>query len=358
MKIPINLEKNSYDVFIDELERLEFKGKVAILTNAKVAGLHLQSLLEKIKAKELFIITIKDGEEYKNLNTVEYILDQMFISKLDRKSTLIAFGGGVITDIGGFVASIYQRGIKFINIPTTLLAMVDAAVGGKTGVNSSFGKNLIGSFYQPSAVYCESKFLRTLGSRELSAAMAEFIKMAVVFDEQILSFIETLNESDFLNARLDDSIYGEIIFKSINLKARVVEEDEKESGRRMLLNYGHTFAHVIENQTHYKTYLHGEAVAIGMNMANVLALKLKMIDKNEFERIKKLIEKFKLPSFYQIQNINEFYEAFYLDKKSLNQSLNFILAQNIGKAKIVSNIDKEVILEALAHFEREEFVAV
>ncbi|HEC1794550.1 TPA: 3-dehydroquinate synthase [Campylobacter lari] len=351
MQVRVNLDKNtSYNVYINELEKLKFDTKVVILTNELVAKLHLDTLLEKIQAKELFIIKIKDGEEYKNLQTIEYILDQMCAYKLDRKSLLISFGGGVISDMGGFVASIYQRGIEFINIPTTLLACVDASVGGKTGVNNKFGKNLIGTFYQPKAVYCESKFLKTLPSRELGAGMAEFIKMAVVFDEAILSFLENLDEDKFLNAKLDDITLAQIIQKSIELKANVVSQDEKESGLRMLLNYGHTFAHVIENQTGYKKYLHGEAVAIGMNMANILALNLGLLSKQECQRVQKLLVKFKLPISYKIANTQEFYNAFFLDKKTHFQKINFILACGLGKACIKNDISKEDILRTLEVF--------
>ncbi|EGK8022433.1 3-dehydroquinate synthase [Campylobacter lari] len=351
MQVKVNLENNtSYNVYINELEKLNFDTKVVILTNELVAKLHLDTLFEKIQAKELFVIKIKDGEEYKNLQTIEYILDQMCAYKLDRKSLLISFGGGVISDMGGFVASIYQRGIEFINIPTTLLACVDASVGGKTGVNNKFGKNLIGTFYQPKAVYCESEFLKTLPSRELAAGMAEFIKMAVVFDEAILSFLENLDEDKFLNAKLDDITLAQIIQKSIELKANVVSQDEKESGLRMLLNYGHTFAHVIENQTGYKKYLHGEAVAIGMNMANVLALNLGLLSKQECQRVQNLLMKFKLPISYKIANTQEFYNAFFLDKKTHFQKINFILACGLGKACIKNDISKEDILRTLEVF--------
>ncbi|HEC1787038.1 TPA: 3-dehydroquinate synthase, partial [Campylobacter lari] len=335
MQVKVNLENNtSYNVYINELEKLNFDTKVVILTNELVAKLHSDTLLEKIQAKELFIIKIKDGEEYKNLQTIEYILNQMCAYKLDRKSLLISFGGGVISDMGGFVASIYQRGIEFINIPTTLLACVDASVGGKTGVNNKFGKNLIGSFYQPKAVYCQSEYLKTLPPRELGAAMAEFIKMAVIFDKQILDYIEELNASDFLHAKICDEIYAKIIEKSVNLKANIVSKDEKESNIRMLLNYGHTFAHVIENQTNYKQYLHGEAVAIGMHMANTLALNLSLLKLDEYERIKKLLEKFNLPIFYKIKDIEKFYAAFFLDKKTNHEKINFILPDGLGNACI------------------------
>lgn len=350
MKILVNLENNSYKVSINELSKLEFEGKVAVLTNAKVAGLHLKTLLTKISCDELFIITIKDGEQHKNLTTLEEVLNQMFESKLDRKSTLIAFGGGVVTDIGGFAASIYQRGIDFISIPTTFLAMVDAAVGGKTGINNAFGKNLIGSFYQPKAVHCESEFLKTLGSRELAAGMAEFIKMAACFDEQALGLIESLDENAFFKASLSKELFGELITKSIGLKASVVSVDERENQLRMLLNFGHSFAHIIENQTHYKKYLHGEAVSIGIVMANALALKLGLITSNEEVRIKALLEKFNLPTHYKIANVDEFYNAFFLDKKSANSKINFVLLQGLGKAIIKNDINKESVIKVLESF--------
>lgn len=349
MKIEVKLKENSYQVFINELKELEFKGKVAIISNAKVAGLHMHCLLSKIKADELFIITIKDGEEYKSLATAEEILNQLFTSKLDRKSTLIALGGGVISDIVGFVASIYQRGIDFINIPTTLLACVDAAVGGKTGVNNSFGKNLIGTFKQPKAVYCESSFLKTLPQRELSAGMAEFIKMALSFDEKSLEFIEKLDEKDFFQ-NFDDETYKQIIAKSVELKADVVSKDEKENNLRMLLNYGHTFAHIIENQTAYKGFLHGEAVAIGMNMANRLALNLGLLKEDEVKKVQRLLSKFKLPTSYKIEDVNEFYEAFFLDKKTHNEKINFILLSKPGEAFIKNDVPKDVLLRTLEEF--------
>lgn len=349
MQIKLNLNK-SYTVYIDELKELCINSKLVILTNPKIAGLHLEKLLKKIKAKELFIITVKDGEEFKNLTSVEEILNQMFNSKIDRKSLLISFGGGVISDMGGFVASIYQRGIEFINIPTTFLACVDAAVGGKTGVNSHYGKNLIGTFYQPKAVYCESEFLRTLAPRELAAGMAEFIKMAVVFDKKLLNFIESINEEEFLNAKLNTDIFTQIIYKSVALKAMVVSKDERENDFRMLLNYGHTFAHVIENQTQYKTFLHGEAVSIGINMANHLALKLNLINSDEQKRIEKILKKFNLPTYYKINDINEFYNAFFLDKKTHDKKINFILPNSLGSAIIKNDIEKDTILQALEVF--------
>ena len=187
MKVAIELKKvidNSYDITIDTLPKLRYDSKVAIVTNTKVAGLHLKYLLDRIEAKELYIVTIQDGEEYKNQQSIEYILEALFNHKFNRSSMLIAFGGGVIGDMTGYAASIYQRGIDFVQIPTTLLSQVDASVGGKTGINNRYGKNLIGAFYQPKAVYIDAHFLSTLPKREFAAGVAEIVKMAVTFNKE------------------------------------------------------------------------------------------------------------------------------------------------------------------------------
>ena len=343
MQIDINLDKNSYKVYIDELSKLKFKGKVAIITNSKVGGLYLNDILSIVEADEKYVITIADGEEYKNLVTIEDILEQLFVSRLDRSSTIIALGGGVISDMSGFTASIYERGIDFITIPTTLLAQVDASVGGKTGVNNKFGKNLIGSFYQPKAVYCESRFLKSLPKREFAAGIAEAIKMAIMFDREFFEFFEScdINNQDDLT---------KIIKRCVELKAMVVSQDEREKGLRAVLNYGHTFAHVIENELNYKGLLHGEAVAIGMNMANRLAVNLGLLSVKEFDRIENLLIKFDLPTKYKIKDENAFYNAFSLDKKSENSVIKFILPNGIGKNLIKSDISKERVLEVLGLF--------
>ena len=343
MQIDINLDKNSYKVFVDEFGELKFDGKVAIITNSKVGELYLETLIDKLVCKEKFIITVPDGEEYKNMATVEQILEQLFVSRLDRNSTIIALGGGVISDMAGFVASIYERGINFINIPTTLLAQVDASVGGKTGVNNKFGKNLIGSFYQPKAVYCNTKFLKSLPQREFSAGVAEAIKIAVMFDVKMFEWIENADLSKIQNQ-------AELVYKSVFLKAKAVEADELENGIRAVLNYGHTFAHVIENETNYKKFLHGEAVAIGINMANSLALKLGLISPTQRERINKVLVKFNLPISYKIPNIETFYDAFFLDKKSQNSCIKFILPNGIGKYEIRKDVSKDIVMQTLSEF--------
>lgn len=343
MIVDINLDKNSYKIYINEFENLEFEGSVGIITNQTVGALWLADLLPRIKAKSITLITIPDGEAYKNFDTLNFILEQLFNARLDRKSTLIAFGGGVVSDITGFAASIYERGIDFINIPTTLLSMVDASVGGKTGINNKFGKNLVGSFYQPKAVYCETKYLRTLLGREFSAGVAEAVKMAVMFDKEFFDFFK---KSDLKSK--DDVVY--LIQKCVKIKAHIVSKDEKESGIRAVLNYGHTFAHVIENETNYSLFLHGEAVAIGMNMANSLAQKLGLLSQDESDAVGKILNKFNLPVSYSIKDINGFYESFKLDKKSLNSKIKFILPNGIGDFRIIDDISRDLVIETLREF--------
>jgi 3-dehydroquinate synthase len=346
MLVPIKLLNStaiSYDITIDNLPKLSFDSKVVIVTNPTVSSYHLDSVLEKIEAIELNVVTIPDGEKYKTLNTIEDILNQLFEYKLDRKSTLIALGGGVIGDMTGFTASLYQRGINFIQIPTTLLSQVDASVGGKTGVNNSYGKNLIGAFYQPKAVYIDPTFLKTLPAREFSAGVAEIVKMAVMFD---IDYFEFLESADLY----DDEVLKSVIKRSVELKAMVVNQDEKESGIRAVLNYGHTFAHVIENETNYTKYLHGEAVSIGIVMANNLANELGLISKEESDRVTNLLKKFNLPIEYTVKDSNSFYEHFLLDKKSANNKIKFILAKGLGNFSIVDNIDANLVKSNLKDF--------
>jgi 3-dehydroquinate synthase len=340
MVVNISLPETSYDITIDRLQNLKFDTKVVIVTNPTVSKLHLEYLISKIDAKDLSVVTVADGEQYKTIQTVEQILEHCFESKLNRSSLLIAFGGGVIGDMTGFCASIYQRGIDFIQIPTTLLSQVDASVGGKTGINNKFGKNLVGAFHQPKAVYIDSLFLDTLPSREFGAGVAEIIKMAVCFSKD---FFQWLEEND-LN---DKNNVDVAIAKSVETKAWVVSQDEKEKGLRAALNYGHTFGHVIENETNYKKYLHGEAVGIGMVMANKLSVKLGLMSEEEALRIKLLLERYSIPTTYEIEDVEDFYEHFFLDKKSLDSKIKFILPVGIGDCKITDDVKKEFVIEVL-----------
>ena len=346
MQVNIPLKKtidNSYDITIKTLEKIYFDKKVAIITNPKVAGLHLGYLLNKISAKELYIITIPDGEEYKNQQSIDTILESLFNHRFNRNSMLIAFGGGVIGDMTGYISSIYQRGIDFIQIPTTLLSQVDASVGGKTGMNNSYGKNLIGAFHQPKAVYIDPYFLTTLASREFGAGVAEIIKMAVTFDKDFFEFLETADLKD-------STVLQEAIKKAVQTKADVVALDEKEHGIRAALNYGHTFAHVIENETNYKQFLHGEAVSIGMVLANETAQQMGLMSEEEAKRVKKLLEKYNLPTTYKIKDSTLFYKTFFLDKKSSDTNITFIIPVGIGDVKITNEINSSLIIDVLNSF--------
>lgn len=346
MNIDIQLKHetdNSYKVHIGELQPLHIDAKVAIVTNPKVGGLHLHYLLSKLTAKEIYVITVEDGEHFKTLATIEKILNNLFEHKFNRSSVLIALGGGVIGDMTGFAASIYQRGISFIQIPTTLLSQVDASVGGKTGVNNAYGKNLIGAFHQPLAVYADPHFLTTLPEREYAAGIAEIVKMAVCFDKAFFEWLETADLHD-------KEVMEEAIAKSVLTKAMVVSKDEKEKGLRAALNYGHTFGHVIENETGYTQYLHGETVSIGMVMANELATRLGLMKTEELQRIKQLLVKYNLPISYAISDLDAFYQAFFLDKKSADSAITFIVPEHIGGVELRSDVSKEIVMDVLKTF--------
>ncbi|MCI5968451.1 3-dehydroquinate synthase [Helicobacter sp.] len=332
-----------YTISFGKLPKLAFDTKVLIVTNPKIAGLHLPTLLAKLQAKEVYCHTIADGEIYKDFKSVESILEAAFNHRLDRKSLMIALGGGVIGDVVGFAAGIFMRGIDFIQIPTTLLAQVDSSVGGKTGINNAFGKNLIGLFHQPKAVFIDAQFLHTLPQRELSAGLAEVVKKAVCFDKNFFKVLEELDCKD-------ESALLAVIQKAVGIKAQVVREDEKEQGIRAALNYGHTFGHSIELESGYGKFLHGEAVGIGMVMANTLALALNLITQKEFDAIKALLEKFRIPTDYAIKNVESFYGNFFLDKKSLNSRIKFILPKSIGGVCFKNDIPKALVLDVLREF--------
>jgi len=346
MTVDIALKKerdDSYRIYIDALPELHFDTKVAVVTNPTISEYHLDYLLKKITAKELIVITIPDGEQYKTWESIETILNELFENRFNRQSQLIAFGGGVIGDMTGFASSIYQRGIDFIQIPTTLLAQVDASVGGKTGINNRYGKNLIGAFHQPRSVYIDPAFLRTLPKREFGAGVAEIVKMAVTFNREFFQWLESADLTGSKELKT-------AIVQAVQTKAAVVAADEKEKGIRAALNYGHTFGHVIENETGYTRYLHGEAVAIGMAMANELAVSLGLMNRSEAQRIKKLLEKYGLPVTYSIQDVDRFYETFYLDKKSSDSAVTFIIPKHLGEVEITDRIDEKAVKACLMKF--------
>ncbi len=342
-KIKIALRDNPYEVVLGKIKKIEIPSKIFIVSSQRVATLFLEYLLTIIHATDGNDVTtciIEDGEEHKNMETINYILDCAFKAKLNRNSIMIALGGGVISDMVGFASGIYQRGIDFISIPTTLLAMVDASVGGKCGINNQYGKNLIGLFHQPKKVYVDSMFLRTLPQREFNAGLAEMIKVFACFE---YSFLQNFNLRDI-------EFY---IQRSIEIKAYIVQQDEREKGGpRVLLNYGHTFGHAIELETKYGEYLHGEAVSMGIVMANRLSVRLGILSDEIANFIESLLQKCDLPTRYEIRDIESFYQSFFMDKKSLDSKLNFVLLESKGmlKAKLHKNISKEIIMEVLEEF--------
>ncbi|WP_027327779.1 3-dehydroquinate synthase [Helicobacter pametensis] len=310
----------SSTIHFGEIQELCFDGSVLIITDTQVAPLYLEFLKQKIQAHALFSLVIPSGESSKTLQSLEQILDFAFECGLDRHSTMIALGGGVISDLVGLASGLYMRGIAFCNIPTTLLAQVDASVGGKCGINTQKGKNLIGLFHHPRQVFISDIFLKTLSERELHAGIAEVIKMAICFSPALF---EQLFDSQWVRNNL-----LEIIYQSISIKAQVVSKDERECNLRSALNYGHTFGHAIEKEQNFQHFLHGEAVSIGMVMANALSARITGFQ--ESERIITLLQTYNLPTTYQIQNLSAFYQSLFLDKKTQNKQIKFILPLKIG----------------------------
>lgn len=348
----------AYPVIIDKLlhderAQIQHHGKALLVSNPKIAGLYLHKILPKIRASEVFVCIVPDGEAHKTMRTIEQILECAFAHKLDRKSLMIALGGGVISDMVGFASGIYERGIEYISIPTTLLAQVDASVGGKCGVNNAYGKNLIGLFHQPKAVYIDVDFLSTLPLRELRAGLAEVVKVFACFDSGAFEKLEA-ESSAFasLESSLDSRALELLPFiqRSIEIKAQVVEQDERESGIRAALNYGHTFAHVIENLTDYREFLHGEAVGIGIRMANALSLELGIMSETESRRIDSLLDRLGLQQRYGVRDVKEFYKCFFLDKKSTNNTLRFVLARGIGGFELRDDVSKAQLYKVLEKF--------
>ena len=328
-KVRVELGDRSYDICIgsnilgkigSKLKSLSVSPKTAIVSNPAVYRLYGKKVLNSIKSSgfDVIPVIIPDGEKYKDISIVQKIYGELLMHRLDRKSALIALGGGVIGDITGFVASTYMRGIDYIQIPTTLLAQVDSSVGGKTGVNHKLGKNMIGTFYQPKLVWIDIDTLKTLPKRELRAGLAEVIKYGVIWDSKLFKFLEE-NKEKILS--LNKKALGYLIKRSCEIKAAVVSKDERESGLRAILNYGHTIGHAIETVTGYKKYLHGEALAIGMFIEAEIAESLKLLKEKTVQRIKSLIESYGLPTKIPVRiNRNTLLASMQLDKKRLQES--------------------------------------
>ncbi len=320
--------------------------QVAVVTNEIVAPLYLgqiEALLTKLAVAH-FSIVLPDGEMYKNWQTLNLIYTGLLSNQAERKTSLLALGGGVIGDMAGFAAATYQRGMPFIQVPTTLLSQVDSSVGGKTAINHPMGKNMIGAFYQPQVVLTSIDTLNTLPARELSAGLAEIIKIALIWD---LRFFEWLEENiDALLAKTPEAL-SYAISRSCAIKADVVSQDEKEQGVRALLNFGHTFGHAIETEAGYGNWLHGEAVAAGMVLACALSQKLGLIRQNDCERIATLLQRARLPTQAPPYPLKIWLSHMSHDKKVSEGVLRFVLLKSLGQGVVEENIPEKLLAEIL-----------
>jgi 3-dehydroquinate synthase len=342
----IQLENRSYPIYIGEgllsqikLIEPHLKQKhVAIVTNTTVAPLYLDPLLALFKQYGIkaFSIILPDGESYKNQETLNLIYDALLKEKCERSVTLIALGGGVIGDMTGYAAATYLRGVPFIQIPTTLLSQVDSSVGGKTGINHTLGKNMIGAFYQPQCVIIDMDTLKTLPQREFSAGMAEVIKYGLIRDKAFFDWLEKNMEGLM---KLNPSLLIEAIERSCKNKANVVEMDEHESGVRATLNLGHTFGHAIENAMGYGVWLHGEAVATGIVMAANLSKLMGWLTEIEFNRIVTLLKVAKLPVDPPQISEDQYMQLMRMDKKVVDGKIRLVLQRGIGDSVITSDYD-------------------
>ena len=323
------------------------RGKqVCVVTNETVAPLYLSRLLEGLSEFEhVDTLELPDGESFKTLDTVNRIFDLLLERRHNRTTTLIALGGGVIGDMTGFAAACYQRGVDFIQVPTTLLSQVDSSVGGKTGVNHPLGKNMIGAFYQPRAVLADMDTLVTLPERELAAGIAEVIKYGLICDAPFFDWLE--GNMDRLLAREPQAL-AYAVDRCCRDKASVVAEDERETGRRAILNFGHTFGHAIETVQGYGSWLHGEAVAAGMVMAAELSLLRGTLQSDLVGRIRELLKRAGLPcAAPEGMSVEQFLETMAVDKKVLDGRLRLVLLRALGEAQIVDDAPRSLVIEAL-----------
>ena len=345
--------ERSYPIFIgqDLLDKSELiapyvKGnQVLIVTNETIAPLYLEKVKKAFSAYQLETVILPDGEKYKNLNELNAIYDALLTARFDRTCTLVALGGGVVGDMTGFAAASYQRGVNFIQIPTTLLAQVDSSVGGKTGVNHPKGKNMIGAFHQPQCVIADSDTLNTLEDKQLSAGIAEVIKYGLIRD---MEFTQWLEENMHKLLARDPEALSYAIEVSCCCKADIVAADEKEGGVRALLNLGHTFGHAIENSAGYGNWLHGEAVATGMLMAADLSMRMGNLTEHDVERVDNILDMAMLPTRApHHMDYEHFIELMAVDKKVRAGKINFVLFNTLGDAMITSDYDPGLLRETI-----------
>ena len=354
-RITIDLGSNGYEILIGEglladpsaIESLPRGHHAAIVTDARVAPLFASTLARSLRTRyaRVQVIELAGGESHKEWSGLNAIFDALLSSGADRQTTLFALGGGVVGDMAGFAAACYMRGIPFVQVPTTLLAQVDSSVGGKTGINHPLGKNMIGAFHQPRLVLADLDTLQTLPDRELGAGLAEVIKYGPIADAVFLDWIDS--NLPALLAR-DRAALTHAIAQSCRIKAAVVGADERESGLRAILNFGHTFGHAIEAGTGYGTWLHGEAVGCGMVMAADLSVRAGLLDQPSADRIARLVARAGLPTQAPPLGIDRYVELMRVDKKTVSGSLRFVLLEGIGRAT-VRPVDPGLVAQTLRH---------
>ncbi|MDV2487383.1 3-dehydroquinate synthase [Acinetobacter johnsonii] len=349
----VELGERRYPIFIGSdldpnalLEPYIHGRQVMIVSNETVAPLYLARYVAAIEAlgKTVATCILPDGEKYKNIEHLNLIFDALLASGFNRDCTVLALGGGVIGDMAGFASACFQRGVYFIQVPTTLLSQVDSSVGGKTGINHPLGKNMIGAFQQPQVVLADMSQLKTLPARELSAGLAEVIKYALLGDADFLAWLEQ-HMDDLVQG--DEAALAEAVYRSCAHKARIVANDEKEQGERALLNLGHTFGHAIESYLGYGEWLHGEAVATGMVMAADLSQRMGWINAEDLARTKNIIQRANLPIVCPQIPLDDFLAYMAHDKKVLNGQLRLVLMQAVGQAIITKTFDVELMKQAI-----------
>ncbi len=361
-KIKVELKERSYEIMIgcDNLAELgglirqENWGRdVFIITDPLVNDLYGDQLRQGFKVKP-DTLEVPRGERFKNLRVAEKLYDNLASLGAHRDSLIVALGGGVIGDLAGFVAATYMRGIGYVQVPTTLLAQVDAAIGGKTGVNHPKCKNMIGAFYQPKAVFIDVNTIATLPARELRTGLAEVVKYGVIEDADFFKFLEAnahhLNTKAFEaeeTKRAALKLWQTIVTESAKIKARVVEKDEREAGLRMLLNFGHTVGHAIESLTRYRAFNHGEAVAIGMVAAAQLAERQRLLDGETVARLKALLDKLGLPTELDGLPSGRIIDALLIDKKVIGGRVNFVLPEKLGKVAVKNDVPMTLVRNVL-----------
>jgi 3-dehydroquinate synthase len=351
--LQLDLGERSYPIHIGsglldqaDLYKKHIKGTfTAVVTNETVAPLYADKVVKTLESigQKVKLIVLPDGEAFKTWEVLQKIFDGLLENSADRKTTLLALGGGVIGDMTGFAAACYMRGIKFIQVPTTLLSQVDSSVGGKTGINHPLGKNMVGAFHQPQAVIADLDTLKTLPAEELAAGLAEVIKHGAIADAEFLSWIE--KNQDALN-QCDPAAMEHAVRRSCEIKSQVVAQDEKEGGIRAILNFGHTFGHAIEAGMGYGAWLHGQAVGCGMVMAADLSVRVGLLSEAEASRLKKIIEALHLPTQPPKLGVDRFMELMSVDKKAEGGEVRYILLNGLGQAKI-QTVDDDLVIQTL-----------